>query len=117
MMMLQHSDGGFTLMRRPATGVWAGMWSLPEFSTQANAEFWLEKHYKRVASVQLLPSLKHVFSHYKLTIYPLLCILDDNALIKKNEIMEAEQRLWYKSKIFEGGVPAPVTILLENQSK
>lgn len=56
------------LVQRPATGVWAGLWSLPEFASQdaldgVSAD-WL-------GDAQSLPSFTHTLTHLDMALHPL----------------------------------------------
>jgi A/G-specific adenine glycosylase len=59
------------LQKRPQTGIWAGLWSLPEISMtdiateQANASFGLTTE-----AEEPLDIVNHAFTHYKLAITP-----------------------------------------------
>jgi A/G-specific adenine glycosylase len=56
------------LTQRPATGVWAGLWSLPEFDDadllQAQLEGW-------PGSGEVLPAIEHALTHFDWTLQPL----------------------------------------------
>jgi len=70
MLILQHARE-VLLQKRPASGIWGGLWSFPEverdFCEQAAAQFGVE-----VRSVTVLRPLEHGFTHYKLRIHPVL---------------------------------------------
>jgi A/G-specific adenine glycosylase len=55
------------LLRRPPQGVWAGLWSLPEFgddaALDADSAHW-------PGTVQALPSFKHALTHFDWTLAP-----------------------------------------------
>ena len=70
MLILQHARE-VLLQKRPASGIWGGLWSFPEVERaiceQAAAQFGVE-----VRSVTALQPLEHGFTHYKLRIHPML---------------------------------------------
>jgi A/G-specific adenine glycosylase len=39
-LLLTDSQQNILLEKRPPTGIWGGLWSLPEFTTIADAENW-----------------------------------------------------------------------------
>ena len=57
------------LHKRPAPGIWGGLWSLPEYADEAALRTDLALRFSRRASTNLesLPAIRHVFSHYALT--------------------------------------------------
>ncbi len=61
--------GRWLLVQRPPQGVWAGLWSLPEFPSrdalQALADAW-------PGSGQWLPTIEHALTHFDWTLTPLV---------------------------------------------
>lgn len=101
------------LEKRPAIGIWGGLWSLPQLTEvvgQAEVrEYCLVKHKLKVAACKTLPSFRHTFSHYHLEIHPML------VTIKKPpaKAMEANQQIWYNLIQPPAlGLPKPVQDLL-----
>src|SRR5262249_1619212 len=60
LLWLCHRDD-LLLVRRPERGVWAGLWSLPEFSDAAAAERHAAPWRGRS---QWLPAIRHVLTHF-----------------------------------------------------
>jgi adenine-specific DNA glycosylase len=58
------------LVQRPATGVWAGLWSLPEFD-DADTLRALLAHWPGAGEWQ--PAVKHVLTHLDWTLQPRRC--------------------------------------------
>jgi A/G-specific adenine glycosylase len=56
------------LVQRPATGVWAGLWSLPEFDNADTLQA-LVAHWPGAG--EWLPAVKHVLTHLDWTLQPL----------------------------------------------
>ena len=57
--------------RRPPTGLWGGLWSLPEFPTHAHAVQWCGEHLSGAANLQPDTPIRHAFSHFDYEIKPL----------------------------------------------
>ena len=55
-------------MPRPQSGVWAGLWSLPEFDNLAAFEA-ARAHWPR-GTLEPLPSFVHVLTHLDWTLHP-----------------------------------------------
>ncbi|ASJ70584.1 Adenine DNA glycosylase [Granulosicoccus antarcticus IMCC3135] len=107
-----HPQAGGTLLeRRPSSGIWGGLWSLPEIDTLEQLDEWL--HAAGLIATESPASvarLRHTFSHYHLDI-------DVQALaVKVNDghVMEHRERVWYNSGPLPGGVAAPVSRILNN---
>ena len=71
-MLLALHDNAIYLRRRPPTGIWGGLWSLPEIASPADVDGWLQAEFNVAAnSVESWPVMRHSFSHYDLDIQPL----------------------------------------------
>ena len=76
--VLLLTDGQRILLeRRPPSGIWGGLLTLPEVEAAADAaEAFALRHGCRVVDTRQLAPLKHSFTHFRLTIQPLLCRVD-----------------------------------------
>jgi A/G-specific adenine glycosylase len=80
------------LERRPAPGVWGGLWCFPELAG------------KRPRGAQALAPIEHGFTHFRLRIQPLLC------LARQRETREGR---WLRlEEADRAALPAPVRTLL-----
>jgi len=113
-MLMIHNGDKIYLAKRPPTGIWGGLWGFPQFADLDEANSWLEKQdypADTIDSAKALPNYKHAFSHYRLTIHPLL-IQDQKP--HTNAVMETDESLWYNIyEEFNGGLATPVQDLLE----
>jgi A/G-specific adenine glycosylase len=109
--LILHNPGKeIWLERRPPTGIWGGLWSVPEFSSIAEAQDWCLSRNLLIREQYSLPSKRHTFSHYHLDYTPLLVKVENPT----NNVMEANQSLWYNSAQIAGlGLAAPVKSLLQ----
>ncbi len=66
-------DGGEILLeKRPPTGIWGGLWSLPEVSLNGDpAQAALERYGVEATDFAALPPIRHTFTHFRLHIQPL----------------------------------------------
>lgn len=101
------------LCKRPSTGIWGGLWSLPELSGQPEKkkirDFCQQQFQLSAATFQTLPIYKHTFSHYHLEMFPILIE------IKKSSagFMEEENQIWYNLHQPEAvGLPKPIHSIL-----
>lgn len=92
-LVLRHGQE-VLLEKRPAPGIWGGLWCFPEAQNEAEG-------------IRLEP-LEHGFTHFRLRIHPLLC-----EVRKKPAQAESPGKLWIElSDAMEAAVPAPVRTLL-----
>ncbi len=110
LVMLKHQDSVY-LEKRPASGIWGGLWSLPEFDNQQAAEQWLRVQAKEVDKAQLSVyenELLHKFSHYDFKIH-LLVYQTDKLL---GQINERQTLMLNAQQLAEVGLPTPINTLL-----
>ena len=110
MLIVRDLHGRILLERRPPTGVWARLWSLPEGEDIAQASRAMGDR-PSIGSDRLtvLPEFAHAFSHYKLRITPMLLQIDN----VENRIADDPDRDWFAPhELEEVGLPAPVRKLL-----
>jgi A/G-specific adenine glycosylase len=113
--MLVLLDGDAVMLeKRPPSGIWGGLWSLPEAADEpALAErardFGVTP--ERAASSSALMPLTHTFTHFKLDIEPRVIELKRNAApLELND----GQTAWVSLGNLDAyGVPAPVRKLLD----
>ncbi|RDH83130.1 MAG: A/G-specific adenine glycosylase [endosymbiont of Galathealinum brachiosum] len=118
MLLLRNDKKQILLEKRPPTGIWGGLWSLPEMPVIESVKDWCNTHYQfDINASDELPVVRHTFSHFHLDITP--CVVEVNN--PDQSVMEAERRVWYKAcKNDRGskaesqslGLAAPVSSLL-----
>lgn len=103
------------LEKRPASGIWGGLWSLPEFDRLDDLEQWCEDRGATRPDTQPgVSPLRHSFSHYHLDITPHLVISDNH----NDAVMEGGKYVWYnRAQPQSVGLAAPVRTLLEQLEK
>ena len=107
-IVLAEKDQSIWLEKRPAIGIWGGLHSFPEFEDEAQLGRWSERHFKYRNSSQMLSSVQHTFSHFRLTLHPRLIRIDK----KPNGVMEENLGVWYKKADQKIGLAAPVKKVL-----
>ncbi|MBA4502957.1 A/G-specific adenine glycosylase [Marinobacterium marinum] len=110
MMLLIQNDAGETLLQqRPPSGIWGGLWSLPEVADLRDAASTLGLELD-LAATEVLEPVRHTFSHYHLDITPARVVSKDPT----NSVMEGLSALWYNvEQPANIGLAAPVKRLLE----
>lgn len=111
-IVAQASTGEILLEQRASMGIWGGLWSFPELDNATDLDFTCSNQLNINANrVTALANIKHVFSHFKLEIYPHLIECELN----NNYIAENKKLSWYKiSDALLLGLPAPVKSLIES---
>lgn len=108
MLLLRNQEAEVLLLKRPPTGIWGGLWGLPECIDKQTALAFAAR-YGEVKTVSELASLRHTFSHFHLDITPICLELTH----QPNCVMEPGLSLWYNSSSpAKVGLAAPVKTLL-----
>jgi len=109
-MLLLVRNGEVLLEKRPPSGIWGGLWSLPELADKARVRAHCRAHYGcSIAAPQALAPLAHGFTHFKLQIQPLLCRVETIAPAAR----EAGQMWLSLDEAHGAAIPVPVRKLIE----
>ena len=110
MLVVQRPDGAVLLRRRPPTGIWAGLWSLPTLEKDESARDWCSRVLGCLPQdlAELTP-IRHGFSHFELEIRPIHLPVSTPPA----EIREADQWRWHDGAQ-DLGMPAPIRRLVES---
>jgi len=108
-LLIQYQDE-IWLEQRPPSGLWGGLWCLPEAEEQ-HAEQAIQEKLQGLVPLrtEVLTAFRHTFSHFHLDIVPISVTVSQRPQI----VMEANQGLWYNlSQPAKVGLAAPVKKLL-----
>ncbi|KAF1692901.1 A/G-specific adenine glycosylase [Pseudoxanthomonas koreensis] len=111
-LLLENASGELLLQRRPPTGIWASLWTLPQAETEAQLREWFagEVHGDYDAA-EPLPLIVHTFSHYRLHLQPLrLRKVAPRPGVRDN----ADLRWVARAGLASLGLPAPIRRLLDS---
>ncbi|MCH9643581.1 MAG: A/G-specific adenine glycosylase [Gammaproteobacteria bacterium] len=114
MVIIQDSRGHIFLQKRPPTGIWGGLWCLPEFTADKNiADVCLNSYQFKINVVSHETTLiKHKFSHFQLDINVIYADLYGPV---ENRVMETDEQVWYKvGSPLPGGIAAPTSKILQS---
>jgi A/G-specific adenine glycosylase len=108
-MLLLVRGGSVLLEKRPPSGIWGGLWSLPELADGTRARAHCREHYGcSIATPQALAPLAHGFTHFKLQIQPVLCRVE-----KLTPGAHEPGRMWLTFEEAHGAaIPVPVRKLI-----
>jgi A/G-specific adenine glycosylase len=110
LLVLMNQQEQLLQEKRQQTGIWGGLWSLPELATDESVLLHIEQRFNaQVSSVIPLSSFRHTFSHYHLDISP-----SQIQMTADNWIMEGDKYQWFsQQEALALGLPAPVRSILE----
>lgn len=110
-IMIEQAQG-VLLQRRPPSGIWGGLWSLPECDLASEPQAWVRERLGINIELtdQSMPAIQHEFTHFTLTIHPV------RARYVGSERLEDAQYCWYDRQTpTRRGLPAPIQKLLDQQ--
>ena len=109
-MLLLVRNGEVLLEKRPPSGIWGGLWSLPELADAADARAHCRANYGCIiAAPRAIAPLTHGFTHFKLQIQPLLC-----QVRKFVPAAHEPGQIWLSLEEAHGAaIPVPVRKLIE----
>lgn len=108
-LLLENKTGEILFQRRPASGIWGGLWCFPECSPDDDIERWLlDKTGLSGSIIRKLSVIKHTLTHFRMEILPV------HLKVKQcNNVKEMDNYQWCLSgDALKFGVPVPVKKLL-----
>jgi A/G-specific adenine glycosylase len=109
MLVIEHA-GKVLLEKRPAPGIWGGLWCFPEVSAPNDAiGFCRGRFGAEVDAVSPLPDIQHGFTHFSLTISPRRIAVSGVA----PHVGEYEHLWMQREEARRAGIPAPVARILD----
>jgi A/G-specific adenine glycosylase len=122
MLWLVDDLGRTLLERRPPSGIWGGLWSLPETAwvdpddrdaAAATLAEWCSPRDLAPVGSQPLPAFVHDFSHYRLQVQPWRLQVSPEPSAR---LAELDQQRWVGEADLAGlGLPRPVQRLLSSR--
>jgi len=109
-LVVQAPDGRVLLERRPAQGIWGGLYSLPELAIEDSPRDWCARSLgAEVAVERALATIAHAFTHFDLDLEPRWLKLTAAPSV----VRDRDDWLWcLPGAELRVGVPAPVAALL-----
>ena len=109
MLLLHDGEQRWLLEKRPPTGIWGGLWSLPE---ALNLKALCERFHLLPEDCMPLPSRRHSFTHYHLDFTPVYSC-------KIGNLVEESCTDWFTLAVAEQqlALPAPILRLLRSVSR
>jgi len=111
LMLLHRYEDQVLLWRRPPSGIWGGLWSLPEVDGKEDVQLWQQSFLSTTQAPQKIQQdvIRHQFTHYSLGIS--LAIVEMDTL--PDHVSDADNYAWVEIEdLASHGLPTPVRKLL-----
>lgn len=109
MLLLRDAGGAVLLERRPPSGLWGGLWCLPQADNGADfRRVACERYGVAMGTPEKLAPLRHAFTHFTLDIEPVAAMVAAPAALR-----DGQELMWAApGALADLGLPAPVRRLL-----
>jgi A/G-specific adenine glycosylase len=115
-VLLHQSESHILLERRPPSGIWGGLWSLPEMEDLAQLDSWQLQYLGQVRKVSETQenSLLHKFTHFDLSLSVARVELPRQSLgFTPQMVAESERYQWIeREQLDRYGLPTPIQKIL-----
>ena len=106
-MLVLLSDGEVLLEKRPAPGIWGGLWCFPEL-VGGDPDAVIDRVGEQADRPWCLGPVEHGFTHFRLRIYPLVATVR-----RRQSSVEESGRIWLTLEDAKGAaIPVPVRRIL-----
>ncbi|MDH0170494.1 A/G-specific adenine glycosylase [Stenotrophomonas sp. GD04145] len=107
-LLLRDAQQRVLLQKRPETGIWAQLWTLPQADAGEALQDWFDAHVDgSLEDADELPVLQHTFSHYRLHLQIL------SRQVRGLRVEESSLRWVTADELPTLGLPAPIRKLLD----
>ncbi|MHC1654384.1 A/G-specific adenine glycosylase [Stenotrophomonas maltophilia] len=107
-LLLRDAQQRVLLQKRPDTGIWAQLWTLPQAEAGIELQEWFDAHVVgSLEDAEELPVLQHTFSHYRLHLQVL------SRQVHGLRVEEPTLRWVAADELPALGLPAPIRKLLD----
>lgn len=114
MLVLTNAEGCILLEKRPPTGIWGGLWSLPELDLEDDvAQQCGQRWQYEIETTEDQRGFRHTFSHYHLDITP--CRVQVASMSGK--VQDSEQQWCDADRVDDYALATPVTNILREHLK
>jgi A/G-specific adenine glycosylase len=113
LMLLHRHQDQVLLWRRPPSGIWGGLWSLPEVDGVTAVDLWQQSFLAMIQAPKMVQEnvIRHQFTHYSLDISLAIIEMEQLPL----EISDSDNYAWVDiGALVDHGMPTPVRKLLSS---
>ncbi len=111
-LLLENAAGELLLQRRPPTGIWASLWTLPQAETDSELRAWFDREIsgRDFDAAEPMAPIVHTFSHYRLHLQPLRL----RKVALRDAVRDNGDLRWVaRADLSALGLPAPIRKLLD----
>jgi len=111
-LLLENAAGELLLQRRPPSGIWASLWTLPQAESESALRAWFERETRGRGfdDAEPMPPIVHTFSHYRLHLQPLRL----RKVALRDAVRDNDDLRWVaRADLSALGLPAPIRKLLD----
>ncbi len=116
-VLLHHSLDQVLLERRPPSGIWGGLWSLPEVDDLQQLSDWQQQYLGQPCKITLTheKALLHKFTHFDLSLsVARVAMSDATGVVPDNRVSESRDLRWIElSSLADYGLPTPIEKILQ----
>jgi A/G-specific adenine glycosylase len=92
-LLARNRASALLLERRALTGLWGGLWTFPQFESREEALAWAHARFEfDAARVEMLAAYEHAFTHFDLTLTPLV------VNVATARVEDDENYAWYDAR-------------------
>ena len=111
-LLLKNEQGEIYLIQRPPTGIWGGLWCLPELRRDSKNKWDIKHLSAEIQTDEATLVIRHTFSHYHLDFTVIPATVEGN---HSTGIMESTQTVWYNpAHPSQLGLAAPMKKIIHN---
>ena len=111
LLWAQRPDGSVWLEKRPATGIWSGLYCLPVFESDDVFKSLLPESLE--GRIEALPAFVHVLTHKDLRLSPWIAGFQADQPMPASMVSETRPAAWFSPEAWPAlGLPAPIRKLL-----
>ena len=112
-LIIRNEQGHYLMEKRPPSGIWGGLWSLPEAAMDEPVDTAVSKNWQLTVSKHRdLPLFRHTFSHFHLDITPCEVTIGQKIQQRIHAVADDERYQWH-ADISRLALAAPVSAIFQ----
>ena len=112
-LIICNEHGEYLMEKRPPSGIWGGLWSLPEMAMDEKVDSAVRNNLQLTVNKHRdLPAFRHTFSHFHLDITPCEVTIRQKVQQRIKAVADGERYQWH-ADITRLALAAPVSAILQ----
>jgi A/G-specific adenine glycosylase len=109
LLVIRNKKGEYLMEKRPSSGIWGGLWSLPELAMDEAVDESVARNWHLIVNnFSDLPAFRHTFSHFHLDITP----CEVGVKVASGVIADGERYQWH-ADVTQLALAAPVSAIFQ----